>query len=721
MFQKSRLISRTCTSVAATLFFLASFTNTSLSAYADSFEWRTEEENKQYWYENDIRQGTYDDPKGVLGDDDKVRGREIYDPVSGGWYWLDSVYNGAKAVSKEVWMPYIYQGEDIWSEEEIIANAINSGDMAEQIKDAIHNHGNRESGKWGKWVRYDSNGAMIKGWYIVTGNDENIYPDQKGNIYYYDHMTGLMAKGNVVIDNVQYHFNEVTGVLDSDNPPDVIKRLIDNTSDNTSDNTYDNSSYVSNNNSDSEQNHNGDGKGTATDKSSSDDRSSDNNSATDIGNKKSENNNSSNDSSSNNSSENKADDRNDSSTVDNNSSKNNGTSNNSTNGNNNSSSENARGNETNNSTSENAGGNETNNSTSENAGGNETNNSSTENAGGNETNNSSTENAGGNETNNSSSENAGGNETNNSTSGNAGGNETNNSSTENAGGNETNNSTSENAGGNEANNSTSENSGGNEANNSSSENTGGSETNNSSNEQATSILSQCAVGDVVSFGSYEQDNNLSNGKEPILWKVLSVSNGKALLLSEYALDYLQYHNVGQYTVTWETCSLRAWLNNDFYNSAFDSNAQSKIVLTENVNESNQKSMYGTGAGGNNTLDRVFCLSQSDIKNYLSYNDWKSGSMYGFCEDLIAPATEYAFSKGATNEVISESYYNSSLKNKHYSTECIGKSGCIWWLRSPGNIQYRACYVDQYGKAGETICNYDTSYYAVRPAMWVSMN
>ncbi len=708
MFHKRRFISKTCTSVAAALFFLASFTNTSLSAYADSFEWRTEEENKQYWYENNIRQGTYDDPKGVLGDDDKVRGREIYDPVSGGWYWLDSVYNGAKAVSKEVWMPYIYQGEDRWSEAEIIENSLNSGDMAEQIKDAIHNHGNRESGKWGKWVRYDSNGAMIKGWYIVIGNDENIYPDQKGNIYYYDHMTGLMAKGNVVIDNVQYHFNEVTGVLDSDNPPDAITRLINNTSDETSDD----SSNVSDDNSDSTKDKKEEGNSTETD---------------------------------NNSSENKADDRKDSSTSDNSSTKNKGKSNNNTNENNNSSAENEGKNETNNSSTENVGGNETNNTSTENVGENETNNFSSDNAGGNEvnnatsenkgeneTNNLSSENTGGNETNNSTSENTGGNETNNSTSENAGGNETNNSSSENAGGNETNNSM-ENAGGNETNNSSSENAGGNETNNSTenagenetnnstSENSGGGETNNSSNEQATSILSQCTVGDVVSFGSYEQDNNLSNGKEPILWKVLSVSNGKALLLSEYALDYLQYHNVGQYTVTWETCSLRAWLNNDFYNSAFDSNAQSKIVLTENVNESNQKSMYGTGAGGNNTLDRVFCLSQSDIKNNLSYNDWKSGSMYGFCEDLIAPATEYACSKGATNEVISESYYNSSLKNKHYSTGCIGKSGCIWWLRSPGNIQYRACYVDQYGKAGETICNYDTSYYAVRPAMWVSMN
>jgi len=163
------------------------------------------ESSTSYWYENGLRQGTYDDPKGVLGDG-TVRGREIYDPISDGWYWLDAVYNGAKAINKEVWMPYIYQNEADWDEAEIAANAANSGDMAEQVIREIKNRS-------GKWVRYDANGKMYKGWYTVEGADAVIYPNQVGNTYYYDPKTGLMAKGKVNIDGVTYHFDETTGVL----------------------------------------------------------------------------------------------------------------------------------------------------------------------------------------------------------------------------------------------------------------------------------------------------------------------------------------------------------------------------------------------------------------------------------------------------------------------------------------------------------------------------
>ena len=130
-----------------------------------------------YWYEDGVRQGTYDDPAAVKGYDEEsdtwiVRGREIFDPESECWYWLDARYNGARAVNKEVWMPYIYQGDD-------------------------HTEG--------KWVRYDMDGRMIKGWY-----------KRGASTYYYDPYTGAMAKGKVVIDDFTYHFDDVTGKLNTD-------------------------------------------------------------------------------------------------------------------------------------------------------------------------------------------------------------------------------------------------------------------------------------------------------------------------------------------------------------------------------------------------------------------------------------------------------------------------------------------------------------------------
>lgn len=167
---------------------------------------------KAYWYEGGIRQGVYTDPKGVLGDG-TVRGREIYDPDSDGWYWLDSCYNGAKAVGKEVWVPYIYQDELGWAEgEKSLEQIWNDYARLSEINIAVQVY-NAMVNKSGKWIRYDSNGKMIKGWYTVKGADTVLYPNQIGNTYYYDPQTGLMVKGKITIDGVEYEFDENTGVL----------------------------------------------------------------------------------------------------------------------------------------------------------------------------------------------------------------------------------------------------------------------------------------------------------------------------------------------------------------------------------------------------------------------------------------------------------------------------------------------------------------------------
>ena len=123
-----------------------------------------------YWYENGIRQGY--DPNNT-----DYRGKEIYDPDSDAWYWLDNVQQGAKAVSK-----------DVYQESE-------AGQWAD-----------REDGT-GKWVRYDANGHMVKGWQTT---------DQ--GRYYFDPVYGTMAKGTATIDGTTYYFDLNTGILQSTSP-----------------------------------------------------------------------------------------------------------------------------------------------------------------------------------------------------------------------------------------------------------------------------------------------------------------------------------------------------------------------------------------------------------------------------------------------------------------------------------------------------------------------
>ena len=50
------------------------------------------------------------------------------------------------------------------------------------------------------------------------------------------------------------------------------------------------------------------------------------------------------------------------------------------------------------------------------------------------------------------------------------------------------------------------------------------------------IVTNNSVGDTITFGTYEQDNNTSNGKEAIEWTVLDKNGMSVLLISKQALD-----------------------------------------------------------------------------------------------------------------------------------------------------------------------------------------
>lgn len=126
--------------------------------YGEKNGW-VEENGKKYWYEKGVKQGT------------TGRGKEIYDPNSDAWYWLDAVQGGAMTVNKDV---YQESAAGQWAD--------------------------KPDGT-GKWVRYDENGHMVKGWQTTD----------KGT-YYFDLITGAMAKGAGDIDGVPCAFDEYTGI-----------------------------------------------------------------------------------------------------------------------------------------------------------------------------------------------------------------------------------------------------------------------------------------------------------------------------------------------------------------------------------------------------------------------------------------------------------------------------------------------------------------------------
>ena len=121
-------------------------------------------------------------------------------------------------------------------------------------------------------------------------------------------------------------------------------------------------------------------------------------------------------------------------------------------------------------------------------------------------------------------------------------------------------------------------------------------------EKPIPIFNDISIGSTIQFGAYEQDNNYSNGKEPIDWMVLTIEDNKALLISKYALDCQPFStNNG---IVWDSSSLRRWLNSSFLNEAFTIEEQA-IILTTEV----------TVDRGNNTTDMIFIQSAEEQDKY----------------------------------------------------------------------------------------------------------
>ena len=212
-----------------------------------------------------------------------------------------------------------------------------------------------------------------------------------------------------------------------------------------------------------------------------------------------------------------------------------------------------------------------------------------------------------------------------------------------------------------------------------------------------------AAGDLIEFGHYEQDGNIDNGPEAVEWIVLDVQNGKCLLLSKCGLD-AQPYNVSTNTyrpretaTTWEQCSLRKWLNNDFFQAAFSEDEQERILTTEVDNSDAQRNKEWETNGGENTTDQIFLLSHYEVFNqYLKNNK--------AAECVVTP---YAVKRGA-------------LSSSGIHTD--GKLTGSWWLRSPGLQQNYAEDAVYYatGLHADTQMVSD-GFCCVRPALWLRID
>ncbi len=190
------------------------------------------------------------------------------------------------------------------------------------------------------------------------------------------------------------------------------------------------------------------------------------------------------------------------------------------------------------------------------------------------------------------------------------------------------------------------------------------------------------VGDVITLGSYEQDNDTTNGKEAIEWVVLDTKGDEALVVSKYVLDCKRYNEEYE-SITWEWCTLRKWLNGEFLESTFTAEEKEKISMKMVSADANPD--YNTYCG-NDTEDKIFLLSIVEANTYFNSDKERQ------CE-----ATPYAKKQGM--------YTN----NGGYSS---------LWLRSPGSSSSSAAYVNYIGGVNNRGIYVNYSNNGVRPALWI---
>ncbi len=230
------------------------------------------------------------------------------------------------------------------------------------------------------------------------------------------------------------------------------------------------------------------------------------------------------------------------------------------------------------------------------------------------------------------------------------------------------------------------------------------------------------VGDEVTMGVYEQDNDTSNGVEPIEWIVLDINEEQVLLLSKYVLCSKKY-DYSTEIKGWAMSEIYQWLNNDFLNSSFTDEERQKIIFTKE---------------DENTIGSVFFLSFDEAVKYFNMTsiteETMSGSSYEcyYSQNALAIPTIYALENCVEHhvhehkdEMTQERYDKLLEKGVHYEKSVIGNIYMDWWLRT--YMDGCADFIEQDG----SLCNIqeilspanivNANFVGVRPAMWVSTN
>ena len=226
-------------------------------------------------------------------------------------------------------------------------------------------------------------------------------------------------------------------------------------------------------------------------------------------------------------------------------------------------------------------------------------------------------------------------------------------------------------------------------------------------EEMQAEFAKANVGDSITFGSYEQDSEKWEHKEPIEWLVLAREKDKMLDISKYCLDVKNYFDS---SVVWKNSPIRTWLNDTFINYAF-SCEEIKLIL-------NAKKSRLTDN------DNIFLLYEKEAKKFF-ISDIQRVS----CPTKYACSQEVKLCTGFV-AVAAETEQEANLLLK--SLGRFQNDSCRWILRFSSepkilsfltkHIYYK--YISKAGYSEEMIEKSDEENLykglGIRPAMWIDL-
>ena len=216
--------------------------------------------------------------------------------------------------------------------------------------------------------------------------------------------------------------------------------------------------------------------------------------------------------------------------------------------------------------------------------------------------------------------------------------------------------------------------------------------------QNTKGLTGIESDSYVYFGNYYKNNDYK--LEPIEWKVISKQKDKALLMSRYGLDYKPFNEMDT-QATWETSSLRKWLNEVFYNKAFSDEEKKSIIKNLSKVQSGSN-----GNTGRDTYDYVTLLSHSDLSKYLDLNALiQENDDITKYDSLKCYQTRYALN-------VYERKYNKKMRDEYNPQK--------WWLRDIMPTYKSALIYDYQDMALSETARFTSTNILVRPAIWVAI-